>query len=233
MYRHDAIEVPIRDRVSAGRALARLLPTYRQRSDVLVLALPRGGVPVAYEIATALDVRLDLLLVRKLGVPWQPELAMGAIASNDVQVLNEDVIGMSHVGQAAIAAVVAQESRELQRRTQAYRGERPMPALRGQQLILVDDGVATGATMRAAIQAARLQEPARIVLAVPVAAEDSVALLQTLVDEIVCPVVPEQLMAIGYWYENFPQVSDAEVRHLLGLAWQREDAGGQTGAGGG
>lgn len=229
MCPHAALEAPIPDRATAGKALARLLSAYRQRRDVLVLALPRGGVPIAYEIAMALDVRLDLMLVRKLGVPWQAELAMGAIASNGVQVLNEDVIASCHVSRAAIAAVVAQETHELLRRTHAYRGERPLPALRGQQLILVDDGVATGASMRAAIKAARQEKPARIVLAVPVAAADSVAQLQAEVDEIVCPLVPDMLAAIGYWYAAFPQVSDGEVRSLLGLAWQRPCEQGPTG----
>ncbi|MDP3813785.1 phosphoribosyltransferase [Pseudomonas sp.] len=222
MARYDSLDVPIPDRAAAGRALAQLLVAYRQRRDCIVLALPRGGVPVAYEIAQALELRLDLLLVRKLGVPGHSELAMGAIASGGGRVLNPDVLQMLHIDDATIEAVVARETQELQRRDQAYRGERPLPQLRDQQVILVDDGVATGATMRAAVQAVRGQRPARLVVAVPVAAADSVARLRTEVDEVVCPFIPEWLMAIGPWYLDFSQTSDQEVLDLLARAWQRD-----------
>ena len=223
MTRYDSlnIPIPIRDRCAAGQALAGLLAEHHRRRDAIVLALPRGGVPVAYEIATALELRLDLMLVRKLGVPGHAELAMGAIASGGVRVLNSDVLRTLHIDDAAIAAVVARETRELQRRDRAYRGERPLPLLRDQQVILVDDGVATGATMRAAVQAARQQRPARIVVAVPVAAPESVALLRREADEVVCPFMPDMLMAIGNWYVDFSQTADQEVLDLLQLAWQR------------
>lgn len=221
MTRYDSLHIPIRDRSAAGQALAGLLAEHRRQRDAIVLALPRGGVPVAYEIATALELRLDLMLVRKLGVPGHAELAMGAIASGGVRVLNRDVLRTLHIDDAAIAAVVARETRELQRRDRAYRGERPLPVLRDQQVILVDDGVATGATMRAAVQAARQQRPARIVVAVPVAAPESVALLRTEADAVVCPFMPDMLMAIGNWYVDFSQTSDQEVLDLLRLAWQR------------
>jgi len=221
MTRYDSLNIPIRDRIAAGQALAGLLAEHHRRRDAIVLALPRGGVPVAYEIATALELRLDLMLVRKLGVPGHAELAMGAIASGGVRVLNRDVLQSLHIDEAAIAAVVARETRELQRRDHAYRGERPLPVLRDQLVILVDDGVATGATMRAAVQAARQQRPARIVVAVPVAAPESVARLRTEADEVVCPFMPDMLMAIGHWYVDFSQTSDQEVLDLLQLAWQR------------
>lgn len=216
-----SLHIPIRDRVAAGECLAQLLLAYRQRPDVIVLALPRGGVPVAYQIADALDVRLDLMLVRKLGVPGHAELAMGAIASGGVRVINHDVLHYARIDQASIDAVAARETVELQRRDRAYRGERPAPVLCDQQVILVDDGVATGATMQAAIRAARQQGPARIVVAVPVAAPDSVQLLRNQVDEVVCPLLPEMLMAIGRWYLDFDQTSDREVLDLLQRAWQR------------
>ncbi|HLA32089.1 MAG TPA: phosphoribosyltransferase family protein [Pseudomonas sp.] len=222
MAHHPSLDVPIPDRAAAGRALAQLLVAYRQRRDCIVLALPRGGVPVAYEIALALELRLDLLLVRKLGVPGHSELAMGAIASGGGRVLNPDVLQTLHIDAACIEAVVARETQELQRRDQTYRGERPLPQLRDQQVILVDDGVATGATMRAAVQAVRGQHPARLVVAVPVAAADSVARLRGEVDEVVCPFMPEWLMAIGPWYLDFSQTSDQEVLDLLARAWRRD-----------
>lgn len=222
MTRHPALDVPIRDRVAAGQALARLLSAYHQRPDVIVLALPRGGVPVAYEVATTLEVRLDIMLVRKLGTPGYAELAMGAIASGGVRVLNPDVIESQGIDAATVDAVAEREARELQRRDHAYRGERPSPALGGQQVILIDDGLATGATMRAAVQAVRLQQPARIIVAVPVAAPESMASLHPLVDEVICPFMPAALMAIGHWYQDFSQTTDEEVVTLLQQAWQRE-----------
>lgn len=222
MTRDEILDIPIRDRSSAGQALAHLLVAYRQRPDVIVLALPRGGVPVAYEIASALQVRLDLMLVRKLGVPGHAELAMGAIASGGVRVLNRDVLAALHIDDATVDAVTAQESLELQRRDRAYRGERAPPLLDGQQVILVDDGLATGATMHAAIKAVRQQSPARIVVAVPVAPPDSVALLRRQVDEVICPFMPEIFNAIGRWYVDFSQTSDQQVQTLLHQAWQHE-----------
>ncbi|NQD92807.1 phosphoribosyltransferase [Pseudomonas sp. CrR25] len=221
MTRCDLLEIPVRDRNVAGRALAELLSAYRRRPDAIVLALPRGGVPVAYQIASILELRLDLMLVRKLGVPGHAELAMGAIAGGGVRVLNRDVLAMLRIDDAAIDAVVAREVLELQRRDHAYRGERPAPILRDQQVILVDDGVATGATMRAAVRAVREHGPARIVVAVPVAAPDSVHLLEGQADEVVCPFMPEMLMAIGNWYVDFRQTTDREVLDLLQRAWQR------------
>jgi putative phosphoribosyl transferase len=222
MTRHHSLEFPLRDRMAAGRLLAPLLASYRRRRDVIVLGLPRGGVPVAYEIATALELRLDLLLVRKLGVPGHTELAMGAIASGGVRVLNPGVLRAYRIDAASIAAATERETQELQRRDQAYRGERPAPELRGQQVILVDDGLATGATMLAAVQAVHLQAPERIIIAVPVAAPESLEVLRTQVDEIVCPLMPEMLIAIGRWYLDFSQTSDEEVLTLLHQAWQRE-----------
>ncbi len=178
---------------------------------------------MAYQIADALEVRLDLMLVRKLGVPGHAELAMGAIASGGVRVMNPDVLAYARVDQASIDAVAAAETTELQRRTRVYRGERQPPLLREQQVILVDDGVATGATMQAAVRAVRQQAPARIIVAVPVAAPESAELLRTQVDELVCPFMPAMLMAIGQWYVDFGQTPDQEVIDLLSRAWQRED----------
>ncbi len=218
----ESLEIPIRDRVAAGQALARLLDDYRRNPNAIVLALPRGGVPVAYEIATALELPLDLMLVRKLGVPGHEELAMGAIASGDVRVLNRDVVDYLHIGDATIDAVAEAEGEELRRRDRVYRGERPFPALGGNQVIIVDDGLATGSTMQAAVEAVRRQSPARIVVAVPVGAPETVLRLQTLADEVVCPFQPEYLSAIGRWYVDFSQTTDEEVLDLLHRAWQQE-----------
>lgn len=209
------LEIPIPNRTVEGRALAHLLRDFHARTDALVLALPRGGVPVAYEIANTLQVPLDLLVVRKLGVPGYAELAMGAIASGGVQVFNPQLLQLHQIDQACINSVVAREYRELQRREQAYRGTRPAPSIAGQQIILVDDGVATGATMHAAVLAVRKQAPARIIIAIPVAATDSLDELRPLVDEIVCPCRPEMLFSIGRWYLDFSQVSDEQVCALL------------------
>ncbi|HKJ08495.1 MAG TPA: phosphoribosyltransferase [Gammaproteobacteria bacterium] len=211
--------VPIKDRNEAGRQLARALDSYRGRSDLLVLALPRGGVPVAVEVARALDAPLDLILARKLGTPGQPELAMGAVASGGAQVVNADIVAALGIADDELKAVVERETRELERREQAYRGARPRPAIAGKCVILVDDGVATGATVRAAVAALRSQQPARLVIAVPVAPPDTVERLRRDADEVICPETPEPFIAISRWYLDFPQLSDSDVRELLAQAW--------------
>ncbi len=220
------MKLPIPDRTAAGRALGRLLTHHRHREDPVVLGLPRGGVPVAAEIAAALDAPRDVLVVRKLGLPGHEELAMGAIASGGVRVMNEEVVRGYDVDAAAIEAVARREEAELQRRERTYRGERPYPALEGRRVILVDDGLATGATMHAAIDAVRARQPAFIVVAIPVAPPDTVARLARLVDEIVCPAQPEPFFAIGQWYVDFDQTSDAEVEMLLSR--HRDSGDGDT-----
>jgi len=213
--------LPFPDRLQAGRLLAAELRSYRGRDDVLVLGLPRGGVPVACEVAEALGAEVDLMIVRKLGTPGQEELAMGAIASGGIRVLNAVIIASLGISERAIEQVAARESREVERREQAYRGNRPRPAVAGKCVILVDDGVATGATMRAGIAGLRQQRPARIVVAVPVAPPDTVALLKAEADELVCLATPEPFFAIGYFYRDFPQMSDEEVKNLLARAWEK------------
>ncbi|WP_191487918.1 phosphoribosyltransferase [Pseudomonas sp. FEN] len=222
-----SLQTVLPDRAAAGRSLVEPLLKYAHRPDVIVLALPRGGVPVAYEVATALDVRLDLLLVRKLGIPAQPEYAMGAIASGGIQIVNEDILRAHSIDRATLEAVVARETRELLRREQVYRAARPPVQLKDQVVILVDDGLATGASMIAAIQAVRLQAPSRIVVAVPVAPQETVESLYSEVEEVICPLIPEWLMSIGYWYLDFSQTSDQQVMDLLQRAWQRESAPGK------
>jgi predicted phosphoribosyltransferase len=204
-----------RDRTDAGRALARRLRPYANRPDVLVLALPRGGVPVAYEVARALGAPLDVFLVRKLGVPGQEELAMGAIATGGTRVLNDEVVGALQIPDEVIDSVAEAEWRELERRGRAYRGDRPLPEVRGRTVILIDDGLATGTTMRAAVAALRRQGPKRIVVAVPVAAVSSCEEFRDLVDDVLCVQTPEPFYAVGSWYEDFSQTSDAEVHALL------------------
>ena len=206
-----------RNRTDAGRELGRLLTGYADRDDVIVLALPRGGVPVGREVAHAIGAPLDIYLVRKLGVPGHPELAMGAIASGGVRVLNRDVVSMLDITDDAIAAVAAQESQELERRDREYRGGRPSPELEGRIAILVDDGLATGATMRAAAAAVRGSDPARVVIAVPVAAAETCEQFRRdpAVDEIVCAQTPAPFQAVGLWYDDFEQVTDAQVRAML------------------
>lgn len=215
------------DRSVAGQSLVEPLLRYARRPDVIILALPRGGVPVAYEVATALQVRLDLIVVRKLGMPSQPEFAMGAIASGGIQIRNEEVLRAHSIDQDSYDAVVAREARELSRREQVYRGTRAPLQLKDQVVILIDDGLATGASMLAAIQAVQVQAPARIVVAVPVAPLDTVETLRCIVNEVICPLIPERMMSIGYWYSNFPQTTDAEVIELLQRAWQRESTEAQ------
>ena len=204
-----------RDRHEAGKVLAGYLNAYAHRQDVIVLALPRGGVPVGFEIASALHAPLDVFVIRKLGVPWHQELAMGAIASGGVRVINDEVVHMLRVPQPAIDQVVQDEQRELERRERLYRDDQPFPDVSGKAAILVDDGLATGSSMRAAVRALRQHHPARIVIATPVGAPDTCASFRQEVDEVVCAMTPEFFQAVGLWYERFDQTSDQEVRDLL------------------
>jgi len=207
-----------KDRVGAGRQLANALSEYANRHDVVVLALPRGGVPVGFEVASALRAPLDVFLVRKLGVPGHPEFAMGAIASGGIRVLSEDVIEQLGIPRTAVEQIAVRERLELERRDRLYRGDRQLPLLRGKTVILVDDGLATGATMEAAIEAVRVHKPARVVVAAPVCARDSAARLQRTADEVVCAQTPEPFQAVGLWYEKFDQTTDDEVIALLARA---------------
>lgn len=204
-----------RDRREAGRRLAEELPEYAHRPDVIVLALPRGGVPVGYEVARALGVPLDVFIVRKLGLPWHEELAMGAIASGGVRVLDRDLMRVARVDEQQLQQVIDVEQAELERREQRYRGDRPFPDLHGRTVILVDDGLATGATMQAAVAALRAEGPTKIVVAVPVAAPSTCAAFRDVADEIVCAVTPEPFRAVGLWYDDFSQTTDDEVHELL------------------
>jgi predicted phosphoribosyltransferase len=204
-----------RNRTDAGRQLAEKMAAYVDRPDVLVLALPRGGVPVGYEVARALGAPLDVFLVRKLGVPRYEELAMGAVATGGVRVLNDEIVRGLGISEREIDAVVARELQELARRERLYRGDRPPPDVAGRTVILADDGLATGATMRAAVAALRLQQPARIVIAVPTASPDTCEALKAEADDVVCAITPEPFFAVGHWYEDFAQTSDDEVRELL------------------
>ena len=204
-----------RDRREAGQLLATKLTAYANRPEVLVLALPRGGVPVAYEVARALGSPMDIFLVRKLGIPGYEELAMGAIATGGVRVLNEDLVSGLRIPDYIIDEVAASEQQELMRRERLYRGDRPAPNVRGRTVILVDDGLATGATMLAAVKALRQQQPARIVVAVPTAAPETCEQLRTKADDVICAITPEPFHAVGLWYEDFSQTTDEEVRELL------------------
>jgi putative phosphoribosyl transferase len=206
------------DRYHAGRRLAAALAPYAGRPNLLVLALPRGGVPVGFEVARALHAPLDVMLVRKLGVPGHEELAMGAIASGGVRVLSQDVINALRIPDRAIAAVSANEERELARRERIYRDDRLPPDVRGKTVILVDDGLATGSTMRAAAAALQAQHPERLVIAVPVAPRETCQSLTQDADDVVCATVPEPFFAVGNWYDDFSQTTDQEVRELLARA---------------
>ena len=203
------------DRTDAGRQLAEKLLSYAGRDDVIVLALPRGGVPVAFEVAQRVRVPLDVCVVRKLGVPGHEELAMGAIASGGVRVLNEDVLYVLPDAQSIVEMVTAIEREELKRRERDYRGDRPAPEVRGRTVILVDDGLATGATMRAAAAALRQQGAAKIIVAVPVGAPGTCHEIRSVADEVVCLQTPGSFMGVGQYYEDFSQTTDEEVRELL------------------
>ena len=210
------MKTTFRNRTEAGRLLAkRLKPTYANRSDVLVLGLTRGGVPVAYEVAQVLHAPLDICIVRKLGVPGHEELAMGAIATGGIMVLNEELVRSLRISQKALAQVATREQQELERRNRIYRGDRREPDLSHGTIILVDDGIATGSTMKAAISTIKQQRPERIIVAVPVAPPDVCQELKEEVDEVVCLLTPEWLYALGLWYDDFSPTTDAEVRHLL------------------
>ncbi len=203
------------NRTDAGRRLAAALSAYAGRREGIVLALPRGGVPVAYEVARELDVPLDVFIVRKLGVPGHEELAMGAIASGGALVLDEAVVRQLGIGEPQIRAVIAAEQRELERREKEYRGDRPPPDIAGRTVILVDDGLATGASMRVAVAALRQEHPARIVVAVPIAPPETCDALRREAEDVVCAVTPEPFYAVGLWYQDFTQTTDKEVHDLL------------------
>lgn len=209
------MEPRFHNRTEAGRRLAAQLSQYANSPDVLVLGLPRGGIPVAYEIAKALHVPLDVWLVRKLGVPGQEELAMGAIASGGVMILNNEIINLLKISREAVEQVAAAEKQELERRDQAYRGDRPLPQIENHTIILVDDGIATSSTLRAAIAALQRHQPKHIVVAAPVAPPSVCESLKTIVDDVVCLNTPEPLHSIGMWYIDFSQTTDNEVRDLL------------------
>jgi putative phosphoribosyl transferase len=210
-----------KDRRDAGQRLVNELGRFANRSDVLVLGLPRGGVPVAFEVATALEAPLDVFIVRKLGLPWHEELAMGAIASGGVRVLDDELIRIARVSGADLARVTAIEQAELVRRERQYRGNRPFPRLIGRTVILVDDGLATGSTMRAAVSALRKEGPAKVVVGVPVAAPETCDAFRDIADEIVCAETPEPFVAVGAWYEDFSQTTDSEVHDLIARAEER------------
>ncbi len=215
-----------RDRVHAGQYLAERLPRYARAADAVVLGLPRGGVVVAAEVARNLRLPLDVFLVRKLGVPGYEELAMGAIASGGVRVMNDEVLRQINITASAIEAVAEKEERELLRREEAYRGNRPRRDMKGLTVILIDDGLATGATMRAAVMALRRQEPGRIVVAVPTAAQDTCDEFRAEVAEVICGITPTPFRAVGLWYEDFPQTTDEEVQQLLKTARRAEEEKG-------
>jgi predicted phosphoribosyltransferase len=222
------MEQPFADRREAGVELASRLRQYAGRDDVVVLALPRGGVPVAFEVAEALDAPLDIFLVRKLGLPGHPELAMGALASGGVRVLNDDVVRWYVIPPAVIDVVAREEQAELERREREYRRGRPLIELRGRVVILVDDGLATGSTMKAAVRAVRQHEPAGVVVAVPVGAPAICQEFAGLTEETVCARMPEPFSAVGQWYRDFSQTTDEEVRELLEHHAARVGTGGRT-----
>lgn len=215
---NDEASQRFRDRTEAGRLLASQLVRFVNRPNVLILALPRGGVPVAFEIARAIHAPLDVFLVRKLGVPGQEELAMGAIASGNVRILQPDVVSALGIPPSVIETVTTEEMRELARRERAIRGDRPNPQIRDREIILVDDGLATGSTMYAAVASLKQQHPQSINVAVPVAAREVCDEFRNVVDEIICLRTPESFLAVGLWYEMFPQLTDQEARECLSKA---------------
>lgn len=203
------------DRYDAGKKLAKLLKDYKEKPNTIALALPRGGVPVAYEVAIALSIPLDVYVVRKLGVPGHAELAMGAIASGGTVIYNENIVRQLNIEKEDINHVIVQEEEELKRREAIYRGDRPFPDLKNKTILLIDDGIATGATTRAAIKGLRAHDPAELILAVPVAAQSTCEEIAKEVDKMICPLKPENFYAVGLWYEQFSQTQDEEVSELL------------------
>ena len=218
MYPYSTRAARFSDRREAGRVLSTRLAAYAGRSDVVVLALPRGGVPVAAEVAAALGAPLDVFVVRKLGVPYQPELAMGAIAGGGVRVLNDEVIALAQITSPMLEAATRIAREELARREQVYRNGRPAVPLKDKVAILVDDGLATGSTMRAAVEAVRRLQPSRVVVAVPVGAPETCRELALMADEVICVEMPVPFSAVGLWYDDFSQTTDDEVRALLDAA---------------
>jgi predicted phosphoribosyltransferase len=204
-----------RDRREAGRRLAERLQNYAGRNDTIVLGLPRGGVPVAYEVAGALHLPLDVFVVRKLGTPWHPELAMGALASGGVRVINQDLVRELNVPASEVERITQREQRELERRERLFRGNRPFPDVSGKTVLLIDDGLATGATMQVAVAALRQKGAQRVVVGVPVASPDTCDAFRDITDDIVCVFTPEPFYAVGFWYDDFGQMSDDEVHDLL------------------
>jgi predicted phosphoribosyltransferase len=207
---------PFSDRRDAGTRLAERLQEYAGRNDVIVLALPRGGVPVGFEVARALGAPLDVFVVRKLGLPWQEELAIGALASGGVRVLDLDLIRIAGVTEEELELITATEKLELERRERLYRGDKPFPDLAGKTVLLVDDGLATGSTMKAAVVALRQEGPARVIVAVPVASPETCESLREVADGVVCAETPEPFRAVSLWYEDFSQTTDDEVHELIG-----------------
>jgi len=212
---YQAERQPYRDRRHAGVELGARLDRFKGRNDVVILALPRGGVPVAYEVGRALEAPLDVFVVRKLGLPGYPELAMGAIASGGVRVLNDDVVTWYRIPDHVIEKVAREEQAELERREREYRNGRPLLELKGRTVLLVDDGLATGSTMKAAVEAVRAHVPSRVVVAVPVGSPDTCHEFANVADEIVCARAPDHFAAVGQWYRDFSQTTDEEVRNLL------------------
>ncbi|MEF3077113.1 phosphoribosyltransferase [Methylobacter sp. Wu1] len=216
------MKLPFEDRAYAGRLLGQALAKYANRPDVIVLALPRGGVPVGFEAAQAINASLDIMLVRKLGTPGHEELAMGAIASGGITVFNAELVSRLHIGPELMEAAVKRERQELKRREQTYRGNHPLPVVENRHVILVDDGLATGASMRAAVAALRQRNPASIIVAIPVAPPDTVAMLKEEADEVICLAMPEPFSAVGRWYRDFSQTTDEDVKSLLESVWSTE-----------
>lgn len=220
-------KIMFRNRSEAGRKLAEKLSLYKGQGDVVVLALPRGGVPVGYEIATYLGVPMDVLVARKLGAPGQPELGIGAIAPGGIRVLDDRLIRLLGVSKEYIEKVSQEEAQELQRRTQEYRDGRPDIPLEGKTVIIVDDGLATGVTARAAVESVRRRNPKKIILAIPVCASQAIPFMRSLVDELVCLLTPSELGAVGLWYSDFRQISDEEVKRLIESTQEQAQSKGE------